>query len=258
MALNHLIFLLLYFLGGGFFVSLGFVKPREVGIRYYRLHGLITAFALFLVYWLTGKAYLDSATTLWFSLFLACLVLFSLFTGVNHKISAASYFLGLIGFYGSSFMALDQVSLGGEPTYLLINCFLAIGVLGFSMAAMWLGHWYLTTPKLSISELKRVVAVMIGFLVLRFIFSSYQTGVLLWGRTEAELWRYLMTVPGVFVLMRDLWGILLSLILSVLVWKTLKIRSTQSATGLLYVLVLSCLTGEILSMYLSFYFGIHL
>jgi hypothetical protein len=56
--------------------------------------------------------------------------------------------------------------------------------------------------------------------------------------------------------MRYLWGILGALFLSFLVWKTLLIRSTQSATGILYVIVVACLVGEILSIYLAFYFGI--
>ena len=48
------------------------------------------------------------------------------------------------------------------------------------------------------------------------------------------------------------------LILCILVWGTVKIRSTQSATGILYVIVLSILTGETLSQYLMLYHGLTL
>lgn len=170
--------------------------------------------------------------------------------------SAASFFLGAISFFGTLTLDLNHLSLGGEQWLLAVNSILASLVLGFSMAAMMLGHWYLTQPKLSIDELRRITLLMILFLVLRLGFSSFQVVQLLRGLTEAEIYRYFLKVPGIFVLMRYVWGILGSLVLSFFVWKTVKIRSTQSATGILYVVVVACLVGEILSLYLAFFFGI--
>jgi len=155
-------------------------------------------------------------------------------------------------------MDISHLTLGGEQTPLVINSILASGVMGFSMAAMMLGHWYLTQPTLSIDELKRITLMMIFFLVLRFFFSTYQCTHVLVGMTESEIYRYLLKMPGIFVLMRYVWGILGALILSFFVWRTVKIRSTQSATGILYVVVVACLVGEILSLYLAFFFGIPL
>jgi hypothetical protein len=40
-------------------------------------------------------------------------------------------------------------------------------------------------------------------------------------------------------------GLIGPLILCVLAWQTAKIRSTQSATGLLYVVVIFCFLGEL-------------
>lgn len=123
------------------------------------------------------------------------------------------------------------------------------------MAAMMLGHWYLIQPTLSIKELKRITFLMIVFLVIRWGFASWKLFGIVEGLTELDIYRYFMKVPGVFVLMRYVWGLLGALILSILVWRTLSIRSTQSATGILYVVVVACLVGEILSVYLAFYFG---
>ncbi|NBT58216.1 hypothetical protein EBT16_05480 [bacterium] len=256
MPLKHLIFLVLFYLGGGVFTSFGFLRQKEVGPSYFRIHGLGLSAILFVSYWLLGRAHLDSDSTLWFSVFLACATCFSLTTGFSNKLSAASFFLGTISFFGTLYLDLNHLSLGGEQSLLAINSILATLVLGFSMAAMMLGHWYLTQPKLSINELQRITFLMILFLGVRFFFSSYQVLQLLKGLNERDLYRYLAKMPGIFVLMRYLWGIAGALVLSFFVWKTVKIRSTQSATGILYVVVVACLVGEILSLYLAFYFGI--
>lgn len=256
MTLRHLIFLVLFYLGGGVFISFGFLRHKDVGSRYFRIHGLGLSAILFFSYLFLGQSFMDQELSFWFVLFLVCTLGFSLFTGVSHRLSAASFFLGVISFFGLLVLDIQQFDLGGESTKLIFNSVLASLTLGFSLSAMMLGHWYLIEPKLSISELKRITLFMIIWLGLRFFFASYEGIFLLRGLTELEIYRYLVKVPGVFVLMRYVWGILASLILSFLVWRTLLIRSTQSATGILYVIVVACLVGEILSVYLAFYFGI--
>jgi hypothetical protein len=254
--LKLLIFLVLTYLGGGVFTSFGILRQKQVGPNYFRIHGLGLTAVLFAAYFLLGRDSLDRDSTLWFSLFLACALGFSFFTGLSTRLSMACYFLGVISFFGALSMNISQLAIGRENFFLLINSVLASFVLGFSMAAMMLGHWYLVQPKLSIDELGRTTLIMIFFLLLRFLFGTTQAFSLLRGMNEVEMLRYFVKAPGVFVLMRYLWGILGALVLSFLVWRTVKIRSTQSATGILYVVVVATLVGEILSLYLAFYFGI--
>jgi len=258
MPLKHLAFLVLFYLGGGVFTTFGCLRHKDVGPAYFRIHGLGTGVLLFLAFWLLGPTASENGFAIGFSLFLLCVFGFSFFTGVSTRLSIISYFLGLICFYGALHLDLSQLQLAADPTLLFINSVLSSLILGFSMGAMMLGHWYLTQPKLSIDELKRLTWLLISFIGIKFIFSSYQSLLLLKGMTEVQLLHYLVKVPGVFVLMRYVWGLLGSLLLSFLVWKTVKIRSTQSATGILYVVVVACLVGEILSLYLAFHFGIPL
>jgi len=257
-TLKHLIFLFLFYLGGGVFLSFGALKQKQIGPNYFRIHGLGLSLILFIAYWLVGHSFLDNATTLWFSIFLTCAFGFSLFTGVSTRLSVLSFFLGAICFFGCMTIHLSEIGIGRETSFLLLNSCLSTLLLGFTMAAMMLGHWYLVQPKLSIDELRRTTLIMIVLLIGRFIFATYQSTMLFSAMNEVALLKYLVGVPGVFVLMRYVWGILGSLILSFLVWKTVQIRSTQSATGILYVVVVSTLVGEILSLYLAFYFGITL
>jgi hypothetical protein len=45
-------------------------------------------------------------------------------------------------------------------------------------------------------------------------------------------------------------GLVLPLVLCWLAWETIRIRSTQSATGILYVVVILCFLGELTSQLL--------
>ena len=56
---------------------------------------------------------------------------------------------------------------------------------------------------------------------------------------------------GVFVLQRVLFGLVIPVSLAYFTWHTIEMRSTQSATGILYVVVFLTLVGEALSVYLS-------
>ena len=60
---------------------------------------------------------------------------------------------------------------------------------------------------------------------------------------------YIFSVDGIFFWQRVLFG-LAARLLSYLTWETAKIRSTQSATGILYVDFFTVVVGEVLAKYL--------
>jgi hypothetical protein len=61
---------------------------------------------------------------------------------------------------------------------------------------------------------------------------------------------YILSVSGVFFWQRVLFGLAGPTVLSYLTWETAKIRSTQSATGILYVDFFTVVVGEVLAKYL--------
>jgi hypothetical protein len=61
---------------------------------------------------------------------------------------------------------------------------------------------------------------------------------------------YIMSVDGIFFWQRILFGLAGPAILSYLTWETAKIRSTQSATGILYVDFFTVVVGEVLAKYI--------
>jgi len=120
-------------------------------------------------------------------------------------------------------------------------------VLGATLAAMLLGHHYLTAPAMSIEPLKQYVRCMGWGLALRGALAlaglalghgaPQALGV---GAATADSW--------VFPMMRWGMGLAAPAMAVALAWKTVQIRSTQSATGILYAAMTLLLFGELSSL----------
>lgn len=249
--LSRLVFCLLFYLAFGTFVSLGFVRQSRLGRSYFIYHGLGACLVAL------GSVLLGGAPT-WENIgFIAGAALFSLsavkYPRLSYPLFILASAMGALAIYRD---------LANHPTALPLvlafsNALLSALILGFSLAAMLLGHWYLVQPKLSIEELSRVSLLFIGLVFARVLFGAFHYAPLVVGKSEAEIYRYLLgSSMGIFVLMRFVWGLVGPLILAYLIWGTVKIRSTQSATGILYVAVLTVLTGEILALFLALFHGI--
>ncbi len=138
---------------------------------------------------------------------------------------------------------LAMVSLGqlGGPWWMWLGDHLtSSAVTGLSLTAMLLGHSYLVAPTMSIKPLQRLIIALGVALLLRIGISIY----CLW------LWRQgsagtLDNEVIVWLTGRWLAGFLLPLVLGWMAWETSRIRSTQSATGILYVVVIFCVLGEL-------------
>jgi hypothetical protein len=125
-------------------------------------------------------------------------------------------------------------------------------LLGGACTSMVLGHWYLVLPSLEVRHLQRIVGFHIVTLIGRWavvaIVLALAVGVPL--ATGQSLRRYVTSVDGVFFWQRMLFGLAAPAVLSYLTWETAKIRSTQSATGILYVDFFTIVVGEVLAGYL--------
>ncbi len=125
-------------------------------------------------------------------------------------------------------------------------------LLGAATGAMILGHYYLVVLDLPISALRRLTVLLIVALALRTVavglalLGPVHAGYEEAGLIAAGLW----SPDGIFVWMRLLFGIAGPLTLVWFIWKTVEIRSTQSATGILYVQLFLVLAGELLAAYL--------
>jgi hypothetical protein len=133
-------------------------------------------------------------------------------------------------------------------------------LLGAAAAAMILGHYYLVVLDLPISALRRLTLLLVAGLVLRaLVVAAALLGPVHAGLEQARLVAAGLWSPdGVFVWMRLLFGIVGPASLIGFIWKTVEIRSTQSATGILYVQLFLVLSGELLATYLRVAAGLPL
>jgi hypothetical protein len=118
-------------------------------------------------------------------------------------------------------------------------------LLGMTMAAMLLGHWYLNTPTMELVPLRRLIIAMGVAVGLQAVVSILG----LWG--ELTYANEITTQWWLFLLLRWLFGIVGVAILAWMAWETLKIPNTQSATGILYVAVIGTFVGETMALLLS-------
>jgi len=109
-------------------------------------------------------------------------------------------------------------------------------VLGATLTGMLLGHWYLTTPTMSIQPLNWFAKALLASGLLRMIVSSL---LLLRGGWPAEdlthsLWLGVRLAGGIFV----------PIAAAVMVMRILKYRNTQSATGVLFAALILVFMAE--------------
>ena len=182
-------------------------------------------------------------------------------TEVTAQTKTISIFVAVTAFAGSVFWALGRrfpgntcihvltaltaLSLGLHSWHAPTNCsvvqqflsdFSSAAVLGGVTTGMLLGHWYLTTPTMSIKPLTWFNTAIAFAVLVRLIASGWAiagVGVSLPDTTQQIClgirWAGGVVAPG---------------LMSVMVWRILQHRNTQSATGVLFATLVVVFMGE--------------
>ncbi|HTI13300.1 MAG TPA: hypothetical protein VL461_01870 [Dictyobacter sp.] len=163
---------------------------------------------------------------------------------------------------------LGGANLGGVFT--IASFFAATFALGGVLTSMWLGHWYLVTPALSEKPLQFSTSLVLLAVLAQIIFfvaagptaiaanhvQSQTPPVTVQATATATSSAQVKpsNVPTVTPLsanvigwIRVLVGFIMPLVLGGLAWILIRDRSFQSATGMLYLVVVCALAGEIMS-----------
>lgn len=114
-------------------------------------------------------------------------------------------------------------------------------VLGSATSAMLMGHNYLVAPAMSLVPLFRLLAAVFVALAARAALDGWA----LWAWTSEHPFANLNGDALLWLPVRWLVGLAAPAVLVVMAWQTARIRSTQSATGILYVVVIFCFLGEL-------------
>ena len=273
MSLSTVLFFFLAHLGVGIAFTLLFVH-RDAGVKFFRFNSGLAAVLIGIALAFRYQAVLMppieppsgigavsvGASLSDIALFVSAVItLFywgtigRVFTRARTAILAAAAIAGLAA------IALQglEISSGSSSAVvaLTVLSFLTSALmLGGACTAMILGHWYLVIPSMEVSYLQAIVkghiASMLGRMVV--VGAAVWFAIATWQADSGlpSFRHYIMSVDGIFFWQRVLFGLAGPAVLSYLTWETAKIRSTQSATGILYVDFFTVVVGEVLAKYL--------
>lgn len=168
------------------------------------------------------------------------------------------YALGVAAFVGINAFINIQGDLVGESAHAAAVGILSGLILASAIYAMNLGHWYLNVHGLPIAHLMRTVYVFWGLVGLRAVWdlSVIAVAKVAYHGDTILLFQFIGTFDGFFLLIALLFGTLFPLITLYFVRGTLLVKSTQSATGILYVILVAVLIGELTFKYYLIKYGI--
>ncbi len=267
--------LLLQVTAGGCFLMTFLYRYPSVNRSFYRLHGL-----LFLLF--SGGAlfslgpsgmripafhpgHLDQLTVFLLMLGTGVLTVYNIlvnFVSWNRVRSLTRPVLNIVailflGATGTATLFLNaSLALSASGTILLISMFVSAFLLGSVLLAMNWGHFYLTNPTLPIEPLAFLSRALLGSTAMTAILSAILTFRNWQGQPGFAEGLLLESFQGLYLWGRLLVGVIGGLVISILAYRTVRMHSTQAATGLLYVALLMILFGEAFSRFLFLNLGI--
>lgn len=245
-------------------LCLFFISPRVIGNSFFKFASLTAAILMGVV---LGFDFIFPSPVRTGHLPVILLLISAVLTVIYNRVVDVNKFTAafvlLIGLSaaGMASMVMDSLmfkgllDLGGwEHAMLLMSHVAATAVLGSVMLTMVFGHWYLVIPGLSIVHLARLTKFMAVTIAVRTLTIGMTCVVIQTTRSlpMSVVLSELMFRQGIFFWPRILFGVAVPIVLTVMIWSTIKLKHTQAATGLLYLAVVALLFGEFFSKFLLF------
>ena len=164
------------------------------------------------------------------------------------QVSAISGLLAIESYFLHKFFLVDI-------EFLNPAIFIGVFCLSNVLFAMILGHWFLNVPNLKITLIQKTVSMLGLFLIIRSIwdfYAIYNKNDFIREGTLISGYEYLISIDGIFLWIALFFGLLIPFILNLMTAKTLKMFSTQAATGLLYINLVLILMSEMIFKYYLF------
>jgi len=260
MSLSTVLFLFLAHLGVGIMATLVAVS-REAGVKFFRFNAGLAAIliAVALAFRpsgandaIAGNIALIALVASELGILLYWATVGRALASIRPAIVTVAVCAGIVALVAQALVvAADRA----VPTQVMtaVSFLSSAALLGGACTAMILGHWYLVIPSMQVSHLQSIVKVHIASMVVRIVVvaAAVMLAIATWQPGLGPSFRhYITSVAGIFFWQRVLFGLFGPALLSYLTWETAKIRSTQSATGILYVDFFTVVVGEVLAKYL--------
>lgn len=228
----------------GLAVGMAITSPRLVSSGFFRNHlyvtlGLTTLAALALAQLSTGA--------MWLAILAAALSYAGSVCWLYELPRAGRSMLWLVAACSlAAALVARQFHVAGGMLEVLqpMSVMLSGLVLGLTVAAMLLGHWYLNAPGMELAPLRRLLVMAASAVTLQAVLSAAELVAASSADSGSLAW-------WLFVALRWSFGLVGALVLLWMAWETLKIPNTQSATGILYVAVIGVFVGELTAQLLS-------
>jgi len=238
----------LILLAGGIMLAAAVCDPEQVTLNWLRLCGILALVMAGLSWWFIADQWRGTYSHVRVALVangIAILLQLGFaqlaWRRTQRVMACAAFFLAVT--LGRDLLAHLAAEVGKHPTPFNLYA-AAIGIAamtGLALTDMLLGHAYLTASKMTISPFRRLNAFLAGTIVWRALLAGVATAAM-----SREIWLR----DGLFVLTRWLVGLAVPTVFVYMAHDCIKRRSTQSATGILYVAGVLIFVGEIVALYL--------
>jgi hypothetical protein len=257
----------LILLAGGILLSAAVSDPKQVTLNWLRLCGIIALALTGLSWFFFARREPAELSGLFFRrISIAQIIatgglILAQLGFVQVAMRRAQRILAMLGFMvavlaGTALLHDLMLSCGTavyfspKPLAILLQAAACAGVAsvtGLALMDMLLGHAYLTASQMTIQPFLRLNRVLAGALTLRALLAGGLVWVINARRPVDMLWE----IQGLLIGTRYLVGFLVAGIFVYMADDCIRRRSTQSATGILYVCGVLAFIGEILGLYLT-------
>jgi len=215
---------------------------------------IVSAMGVFALWFLEVDSFSKILAVVWVALILLVTGIFWQTGKIKEWVVCLPSFVGGYTF----FQIYPQLLPGSFPAF--AACLIGGGVLCGAIFNTVFGHWYLISSKFPIIHLKRSTLVFFGLLVLRFIWDFFflWKGRFVYAGDSIPFYQFLFNLDGIFLCVAFLFGTLFPIGVMFLVWGTLKVNSTTSATGLLYIILIAVIIGDLIYKYYLYQYNIYL
>jgi len=210
----------------------------------------------------TNQVFSQKLTYFFFLAAAFLLIIYNIIHPRLHKpLLTLSFIFGILGISSYSVAVYQPLLIDSKMIALFVaNGIGATLILGSVLGAMITGHWYLVQHKLSLTPLKNSSLIYISSVLLRIVLIGLSILTFIKMKEGGKLVNAILSLngSGYIFIGRVVFGLIVPLLFGIMVWKSIKIRSTQSATGILYATIILVLIGETFGKFLFFVIGIPL
>ena len=255
----------LILLAGGVMLAAALSNPRLVTVHWLRLCGILAlAFAGLAVFFVLRRQTSADGSALYRRIQIGMLAgtvlailaqlafVQTLVFRVQRAFAALAFLLAVLvgaGLIHEMVPRASSASSFAKPQAVALQTIACAGVAalpGLALMDMLLGHAYLTAARMTVAPFRRLNLALAGALALRIVVGI--AAIVLQSRHPTELFwpRF-----GLLVGTRWLFGLVVPAVFVYMAHDCIKRRSTQSATGILYVAGVLIFIGELVALHLT-------